>query len=144
MSAARTVNRAAEFLVGLRRPTVEPQFWWVRYNSISPCAQMAADGASCSLMRVPAKVGLPKRERLLSVVGGNASSCPKGDLGPRPENLSGRRVSGHSIEQRVCCLTTEPLLKQVGDIELSSHDQELTLMTPPLRLSCRRCAAVER
>jgi hypothetical protein len=26
------------------------------------------------------KVGLPKRERLLSVVGGNASSCPKADL----------------------------------------------------------------
>ena len=25
---------------------------------------------------VPAEVGLPKRERLLSVVGGNASSCP--------------------------------------------------------------------
>jgi hypothetical protein len=29
------------------------------------------------LPRVPAKVGLTKRERLLSVVGGNASSCPK-------------------------------------------------------------------
>src|SRR5215471_16746256 len=33
-------------------------------------------GASRSLPRVPAKVGSPKRERLLSVVGGNASSCP--------------------------------------------------------------------
>jgi hypothetical protein len=38
---------------------------------------MAASGASCSLPRVPAKLGLPKRERLLSVVGGNASSCPE-------------------------------------------------------------------
>ena len=40
----------------------------------------ATFGASCSLPRVPAKVGLPKRERLLSVVGGNASSCPTADF----------------------------------------------------------------
>jgi hypothetical protein len=38
---------------------------------------MAEIGASCSLPRVPAKVGLPKRELLLRVVGGNASSCPE-------------------------------------------------------------------
>jgi hypothetical protein len=41
-----------------------------------------------SLPRVPAKVGLPKRERLLSVLGGNGSSCPlrdlAGGLGSRP------------------------------------------------------------
>jgi hypothetical protein len=30
---------------------------------------------------------------------------PKGDLGPDPENLSGSRVSSHSIERRVRCLT---------------------------------------
>ena len=38
--------------------------------------RMTVVGASCSLPRVPAKVGLPKRERMLSVVVGNASSCP--------------------------------------------------------------------
>ena len=41
---------------------------------------MTAHGATSPLPRVPAKVGLPKRERLFSVVGGNASSCPKPDL----------------------------------------------------------------
>ena len=50
------MNCAAEFLVGVRRPTVEPRFWWVRYNSISPCAQMAADGASRPVRCAPAKV----------------------------------------------------------------------------------------
>jgi hypothetical protein len=40
----------------------------------SACGRTPAFGASCSLPRVPAKVGLPKRDRLLIVVGGNASS----------------------------------------------------------------------
>ena len=39
-------------------------------------------GAICSLPCVTAKVGLPKREQLFSVVGGNAYSCPKGDVHP--------------------------------------------------------------
>ena len=38
---------------------------------------MAENGAIYSLPCVPAKVGLPKREQLFSVVGGNAYSCPR-------------------------------------------------------------------
>lgn len=50
----------------------------VECGSRSAVAHRSVIGASCSLPRVPAKVGLPNRERLLSAVGGNASSCPKG------------------------------------------------------------------
>jgi hypothetical protein len=51
---------------------------------------MSAYGASCSLPRVPAKVGLPKRERLLSVVGGNASSWPQSRPGAVQKDGSAR------------------------------------------------------
>ena len=34
---------AAEFLVGVRRPTFEPLSWWVRHTSIPRRAQTAAD-----------------------------------------------------------------------------------------------------
>jgi hypothetical protein len=64
------VKRAVEFLVSVRRPTVEPRFWWVRYNSISPCAQMAADGAlqpvadhAADGRRCPNPAVAPKRDR---------------------------------------------------------------------------------
>jgi hypothetical protein len=70
--------------------------------------------------------------------------CAKGDLCPVPESLPSSRVSSYSIERRVCCLTTEPLARQVRDIEPWSTTRMLTLMTPPLRLSRRRCAATER
>ena len=49
---------------------------------------MPAFGASRSLPRVPAKVGLPKRKRLLSVVGGNGSKCPEAAI--RGAHRSGR------------------------------------------------------
>ena len=45
---------AAEFLIGVRRPTVEPQSWWVRHTSIPPRAQTAGDvkGFGCRPARV--------------------------------------------------------------------------------------------
>jgi hypothetical protein len=43
-----------------------------------PLSRSSAHPAHCRA--VPAKVGLLKREPLLSVVGGNASSCPEADL----------------------------------------------------------------
>ena len=70
------MNCAAEFLVGVRRPTVEPQSWWVRYTSIPPRAQMAADGASFSLPHLPAKFSSLNAERPLSLGGANWPSCP--------------------------------------------------------------------
>ena len=47
----------------------------VELLSTTPLRRVSGIGASWSLPRVLAKVGLPKRERLLGVVGGNASSC---------------------------------------------------------------------
>jgi hypothetical protein len=49
---------------------------WIELVAWFALTRMTAIGASCSLPRVPAKVGSPEREQLLSIVGGNASSCP--------------------------------------------------------------------
>ena len=58
--------------------------------------RMAAHGASGLLPRVPAKVGLPKRERLLSVAGGNASSCPNPAVAGGENDRLSRVESRHS------------------------------------------------
>ena len=122
--------------------------WFIRSEPVScGCTALlrrAAVGASRPLPSVPTKVSLLNRLPTLDLRGRDYSSCPKGAFGPGVENLSSGQVSSHSIERRVCCLTTEPLPKQVGDIELSSTIRMLTLMTPTLRLSRRRCAAVEQ
>ena len=62
------MNCAAEFLVGVRRPTVEPQSWWVRYTSIPPRAQMAANGATQSSLACP-------QMRAVGGVGAWRSAC---------------------------------------------------------------------
>jgi hypothetical protein len=44
---------------------------------------MTGFGASFHFPLAPAEVGLPKGERLLSIVGGNASSCPEQSFAAR-------------------------------------------------------------
>ena len=56
---------------------VGPQSWWIRYTSIPPRAQMAADGAFRPLPRTPAKVSRPNRHRPFDPGRGNWSSCPR-------------------------------------------------------------------
>ena len=51
-------------------------------------------GATSPLPRVSEKVGLPKGERLFSVGGGNASSCPTADLAVGREQ---RKVGVNSV-----------------------------------------------
>ena len=54
--------------------------------------------ASSPLPRVGPKVGLPKREQLLSVVGGNASSCPEADFHESVQGLIGLVKIGPSVK----------------------------------------------
>jgi hypothetical protein len=51
-----------------------------------PRVQMAAYGASRPLRRIPALVSFLNPQPALSLVGGNRSSCPKGDLRDSPES----------------------------------------------------------
>ena len=58
---------------------------------------MPAIGASCSLPRVPVKVGLAKRERLRGVVAVSASLCPKQTLASAHCGRGVGAASGHSV-----------------------------------------------